>query len=144
MIVLLLTTLAATGCSAGPGGRFPSCSGTPNCVSSMDEDPDRLVAPLLYTGSPETAWAALRSAAESLPRSTIKRADAESMHVEFKSRIFGFVDDVRFVMLPEVAGVIHVMSSSRTGYYDFGVNRKRVEEIRKRFQEALATARPHA
>jgi uncharacterized protein (DUF1499 family) len=138
MILLLCSAFAATGCSAGADGRFPTCPGSPNCVSSLDENPDRKVEPLRFEGSAEAAWEALRTAVESLPRNTITRADAESMRVEFSSRLFGFVDDLRFVMLPEETGVIHVMSSSRTGYYDFGVNRKRVEEIRKRFQEALA------
>jgi uncharacterized protein (DUF1499 family) len=34
--------------------------------------------------------------------------------------------------------IIHVRSSSRVGYYDFGVNRRRVERIRARFA-ALTT-----
>jgi uncharacterized protein (DUF1499 family) len=29
--------------------------------------------------------------------------------------------------------IIHVRSASRTGYFDLGVNRNRVEEIRRRF-----------
>ncbi len=54
------------------------------------------------------------------------------LHAEFRSALFGFVDDVEFRM-DEAHGRIDVRSASRTGYYDFGVNRRRVEEIRKRF-----------
>jgi uncharacterized protein (DUF1499 family) len=42
-----------------------------------------------------------------------------------------FVDDVEF-LFDEKAGVIHVRSSSRVGIGDRGVNRARVEALRKR------------
>ena len=53
------------------------------------------------------------------------------MHAEFTSAVFGFVDDVEFQFDP--SGFIQIRSASRTGYYDFGVNRERVETIRQRF-----------
>jgi len=58
------------------------------------------------------------------------------LHAEFRSALFGFVDDVEFRM-DEVSGRIDIRSASRTGYYDFGVNRRRVEEIRARFSREL-------
>jgi len=54
------------------------------------------------------------------------------LHAEFRSPLFGFVDGVEFRM-DEAPGRIDVRSASRTGYFDFGVNRRRVEEIRARF-----------
>jgi len=33
--------------------------------------------------------------------------------------------------IDEAAGVVHVRSASRKGYWDFGVNRRRVETIRE-------------
>jgi uncharacterized protein (DUF1499 family) len=42
------------------------------------------------------------------------------------------VDDVEFSFDDE-RKIIDVRSASRTGYSDFGVNRSRVEEIRRRF-----------
>jgi len=39
---------------------------------------------------------------------------------------------VEFV-LDDSARVIHFRSASRTGYYDFGVNRKRMQEISDRY-----------
>ena len=55
------------------------------------------------------------------------------IHAEFVSSLFRFVDDVEFY-LNDAAKVIHVKSASRTGYFDFGVNRRRVELIRKKFE----------
>jgi uncharacterized protein (DUF1499 family) len=54
------------------------------------------------------------------------------LHVEYRSAAFGFVDDVEF-LLDAAGSRIEVRSASRTGYYDFGTNRRRVEEIRSRF-----------
>jgi len=53
------------------------------------------------------------------------------LHAEFRSAVFGFVDDVEFYVSPP--GTLQVRSASRTGYSDFGVNRERVETLRARF-----------
>jgi len=39
--------------------------------------------------------------------------------------------------IDDAAGVIHVRSASRTGYWDLGVNRRRVEAIREAFGGAM-------
>jgi len=62
----------------------------------------------------------------------ITEEKAGYLHAEFRSALFGFVDHVE-LRLDEAANRIDVRSASRTGYYDFGVNRRRVEEIRERF-----------
>ena len=49
-------------------------------------------------------------------------------HVEFRSRVFRFVDDVEFLFDP-ADRQIHVRSASRVGYSDLGVNRRRIEKI---------------
>ena len=60
------------------------------------------------------------------------KADDRYIHVKFTSRVFRFVDDVEFCFDAEPKK-IHVRSASRMGYFDFGVNRRRVEGIRDRF-----------
>jgi len=62
-------------------------------------------------------------------RSRIIKSTGLYIHTEFTSALFRFVDDVEF-FLDECAAVIQVRSSSRIGYSDRGVNRKRVEDIR--------------
>lgn len=54
------------------------------------------------------------------------------VHAKFTSRFFPFVDDVEFCMDDDLK-MIHVRSSSRVGYFDFGVNRRRIERIRAKF-----------
>jgi uncharacterized protein (DUF1499 family) len=62
----------------------------------------------------------------------IAEEKAGYLRAEFRSSLFGFVDDLE-LLLDKAAKRIDVRSASRTGYFDFGVNRRRVEEIRKRF-----------
>lgn len=70
----------------------------------------------------------------SLPRSTVKSATATCLHAEFRSAVFGFVDDAEF-LADEPAGVIQVRSAARVGLNDFGVNRRRIETIRARWAQ---------
>jgi uncharacterized protein (DUF1499 family) len=58
--------------------------------------------------------------------------EENSVHAESVSALFRFVDDVEF-FFDDHQKVIHVKSASRTGYYDLGVNRRRIEIVRKRF-----------
>jgi uncharacterized protein (DUF1499 family) len=48
-----------------------------------------------------------------------------------------FVDDVEFSLDP-AGGVIHVRSAARMGIRDFGVNRARVESLRRALDAALS------
>ena len=70
-----------------------------------------------------------------MKRAVVVEETATYLHIEFTSTLFRFVDDVEF-LADETAKVIHVRSASRLGKSDLGVNRKRVEEIRRRWQEA--------
>jgi uncharacterized protein (DUF1499 family) len=50
------------------------------------------------------------------------------IHALFRSRIFGFIDDVE-LWIDERNRVIHFKSASQTGWYDFGVNRRRMSAV---------------
>jgi len=104
-------------------------------VSSLEPAGARHVEPFPYRGTQAEARARLVAAIHSMPRAKLVVAEDTFLHVEFKSALFSFVDDVEFLFDDEHK-VIHVRSASRVGYYDFGVNRKRVEELRKRFMAA--------
>jgi uncharacterized protein (DUF1499 family) len=56
------------------------------------------------------------------------------VHAEFRSALFRFVDDVE-LLFDETARRLHFRSASRVGRSDFGVNRKRMEEIAREFRE---------
>jgi len=118
-------------------GRFSSCPDSPNCVSSMAAAAEHAIEPIAYEGSREAAKKAMLSVIQSMKRSRLIADSEKYIHAEFRSLIFRFVDDVE-LFFPEGKGVIHMKSASRTGYSDFGVNRKRLEEIRRRFQAAFS------
>lgn len=130
-----------SGCSRTPVTGFDGaaglgpCPGSPNCVSSQEEDEAHRIAPLTYEGSREAAFERLRTLVSEIDNARIISEKSYYLHAEFKSRWFKFIDDVEF-WFPETEdgnGIIHMRSASRLGYSDLGVNRKRMEEIRGLF-----------
>lgn len=113
-------------------GRLAACPATPNCVSTQCSDDRNWIAPIHYSGSPEAAMTRLRGVIERMPRARIVSASQNYLHVEFATRLFGFVDDAEFFLESDTHR-FHVRSASRAGYTDFGVNRQRVERIRAAF-----------
>jgi uncharacterized protein (DUF1499 family) len=133
----LLFSLA--GCSGVPPahlgvkeGKLMPCPPLPNCVSSQSPDKEHAVDPFTATKAKAESMADLRRIVLRMKRSHIASAEDTYLRVEFTSAIWRFTDDVEFYF-DEAAGVIHVRSASRIGQFDLGVNRKRVEEIRTRW-----------
>jgi uncharacterized protein (DUF1499 family) len=109
--------------------RLKPCPSSPNCVSSLAEDPGKRIDPFPLLGSPAETLTALARAVGAFPRTTLVFNGEGYLKAEFRTRL-GFVDDLEF-LIDEGRGVVQVRSASRTGYWDLGVNRKRVEALRK-------------
>lgn len=109
------------------------CPNRPNCVCSR---PDALtrnrVAPIRVRGNPGAFFARLKRVLADQPRTEIIAETDDYVHAACRT-LMGFVDDFE-ACLSASAGVIHVRSASRVGYYDFGVNRARVERLRRALQ----------
>jgi uncharacterized protein (DUF1499 family) len=116
-------------------GKLAPCPNSPNCVSTQSQDPRHQIDPIPYTTSPAEAKAALVQIIRSMERTQIIRDDPTYIHAEFRTKGMGYVDDVEFT-LDQHAGVIHFRSSARLPYHDWGVNRKRMEDIRAAFEAA--------
>ena len=114
-------------------GRLAPCKRTPNCVSSQaaPQDGEHYISPIAFRGTMRE----LRAAVESMPRSTVIRAEPNYLYAEFRTPLMRYVDDVE-LYYDQRAGLVHVRSASRLGRRDFGVNRKRVEELRSRLRAA--------
>jgi uncharacterized protein (DUF1499 family) len=112
-------------------GRLAPCRRTPNCVSSQADPADRehYIAPIAFRGRMEE----LRRAVQSMARVTVITADRNYLYAEYRTPLMRYVDDVE-LYYDERAGLVHVRSASRLGRRDFGVNRKRVEELRALIQ----------
>ncbi|WP_420428258.1 DUF1499 domain-containing protein [Algiphilus sp.] len=114
-------------------GELGDCSGPPRCVSSQAADAERKVKPLRYAGSAAAARETLVAHITAQPRTEIVTNSACYVHATYTSAVMGYTDDVELWFCNE-PGKVEVRSSSRIGYYDFDVNRERVERLR----EALA------
>ena len=109
-------------------GRLAPCKRTPNCVSSQVDAADRehYISPIAFRGS----MSDLRRAVESMERATVIKAERDYLYAEYRTRLLRYVDDLELYYDP-TQGVVHVRSASRLGRRDFGVNRKRVEALRR-------------
>lgn len=132
MTILTTTTVNAQGLKP-----LPACPNSPNCVSSQADanNVEHFIAPFKIVGSVAAAWSTLQQVLLQQSRTVITDKTDNTLHAEVTSLIFRFVDDLD-VILDEGAKLLHIRSASRTGYSDFGVNRKRVEELRQFLQQA--------
>jgi uncharacterized protein (DUF1499 family) len=110
-------------------GRLSSCPCSPNCVSTDADDNDHNVPAFELALPAVDGWRAVRAAVVNLPRTTIVTETAEYLHAECVSAFFGFVDDLELHLRP-AQNAIAMRSASRLGHSDFGVNRKRLENLR--------------
>jgi len=107
------------------------CPSSPNCVSSQSTG-NHFIESLSITGEAKVAFDRLREILERRRDTSIVAADDKMILVEFKTSL-GFVDDGLFVLDSENR-TIHIRSASRSGYWDFGKNRRRIEEVRKEYK----------
>lgn len=88
--------------------------------------------PIQYQGSLEDARQRLLGIVRALPRVSVIEDSGNYLKVEVRSAFFSFVDEMEFEF-DDAAKLIHFRSASRFGYYDFGVNRRRMETIIREF-----------
>lgn len=123
-------------------GKLRACPQTPNCVSSEEqEDVSKKIAPLTFISSEEQAWEDL-AAAIGQSGGVVKKVVGPYLWATYTTRLFRYVDDMEFRMVPEQS-VIHVRSGSRVGKSDLGVNRKNVDKLRIQFDVAQASSKNH-
>jgi uncharacterized protein (DUF1499 family) len=115
-----------------PLSRLAPCPHTPNCVSTLAPPGPQHMDPIPYKGAREKARQRLFSTLRGMERTKVVEEAEDYIHAECRSRIFHFVDDVEMV-LDDKAKLIHFRSASRLGRSDYGVNRKRMEQIRRGF-----------
>ena len=117
--------------TAAPEPVLPTCPSSPNCVSSLATD-SHFIEPLRFSGEGAVALARLREILTRRPDTRIVASTDATLLVEFRTTL-GFVDDGLFV-LDAPGSAIQLRSAARTGYWDLGKNRRRMEEIRRQFQ----------
>lgn len=113
--------------------KLQPCPDAPHCVSSDEARAGYAIAPLEIVGEANGYWQRLRAHVSSLPRASVISENDGYLHLQFTTRWMSYTDDVEFHLRPEQR-IVAMRSCSRLGYYDFNVNRERLEEIRAAFR----------
>lgn len=135
---ILTSSLLLTGCAGTlptlgiENGLLMQCPEKENCVSSQAKDQKHFIEPIISVATQLETKEQILDVLNESPSAEIKEIEDDYIRAQFSSSIFRFVDDVEFYF-PDTQSeeiFIYVRSASRVGKSDFGVNRKRIEEIR--------------
>ncbi len=142
VMIVLLSIMFFSGCYSSvhinlSKERLAPCPDSPNCVSSFSDNPRHRIDPFPVPPSGRESLVLLKDIVKATNGSEILWTSERAFAAIFTTRL-GFVDDVQF-LLDEKARVIHVRSASRLGYWDLGVNRKRMEAIRREYLSRIDT-----
>jgi len=108
-------------------GQLRPCPDSPNCVCSESHSQasqQHAIAPIKLA---DKGWERIKSIIIE-QGGKIELDDGLYLHATFTTPVFRYVDDVE-LRLDQEHGLIHIRSASRIGRSDFGVNRKRVEQL---------------
>ncbi|HPE60748.1 MAG TPA: DUF1499 domain-containing protein [Thiolinea sp.] len=143
LLVLMLVTAGVVGLlvlgvqsrqGQPPGlldGHLRPCADKPNCVcSETGGNVAHSVPPIPVSGFDSGLLTRVEQAVIDMGGRVVRVQD-NYLAVTFRSSIFGFVDDLE-LRLDTRHTLLHVRSASRVGYSDLGVNRRRVDELRRR------------
>lgn len=142
--LLAASLIVITGClSKAPAnlglrnGKLSACPDSPNCVSTTATDAEHAIEPISFEGTVEEAKEKILAVVNKMERTTVITIEESYIHVEYRTKIMRYVDDVEFLIDDGTSGTqtIHFRSASRVGYSDLGVNRARMEEFRRLFNE---------
>ena len=117
-------------------GKLAPCPDSPNCVSTQSEEKRHAMKPLPFLQTREASRDKILGILKDMKRTKMIKLTEFYIHVECRTALFRFVDDVEF-FLDKTTRVIHFRSASRAGYYDFGMNRRRMKRISEKYLEAL-------
>jgi uncharacterized protein (DUF1499 family) len=138
----LIMAVILTGASVAGGERLgvtedklAPCPDSPNCVSTQSQRKGHAMKPLPYVQSKEASREMILSILKGMKRTKIVELTPSYIHAEVTTAIFRFVDDVEF-FLDETKQIVHFRSASRVGYYDFGINRRRMKKISETYLKA--------
>ncbi|MEO1023435.1 MAG: DUF1499 domain-containing protein [Bacteroidota bacterium] len=111
---------------------LPECPSSPNCNREQ----------VLYQQVPDTLFSVTKQALNDLnPVEAFAEDDSLTMHAVFRIPVFGWKDDVHIVVQPaddSSSSVLHIRSASRIGYSDLGVNKRRIQTIKKSINTYLS------
>ena len=105
-------------------GELTPCPDTDNCVRTTATDPRHAAEPVACPGA--EVGALVEVLERDLPRTSQVAQVGTYAHLEVRSLVFGFVDDLELLV---EADVVQLRSASRIGGGDLGVTRERIDEV---------------
>ena len=111
-------------------GRLRPCQLDTNCVRTEGD----AAAAMRYLDATE-ARRRLDVILASVSRLRVVERRDDYVHAEVRSRLWGFVDDLEF-RFDDAAGLLYARSAARLGRSDLGVNRQRLDRLRKDWDAA--------
>jgi uncharacterized protein (DUF1499 family) len=118
-------------------GKLKRPSRTQNSVTSQADlwadHPQKTysqIAPFKAYGDGSAEMKKIADALKAMPRTVIVKQEPGYIYAQSTTALMKYTDDVEFA-LDAGKSIIDVRSSSRLGQKDFGVNRARIETIRK-------------
>lgn len=137
LVILILVTSCSAPRPKNLGlmdSKLHPCPDSPNCVSSFEApDNEHYWNPIQVISNKERAHKKIIGIISKNKSAKIISKTPNYIHAEYTSSVFKFIDDVEFYF--GIDKLVHFRSASRTGKSDFGVNKKRIEEIRFKFQQ---------
>lgn len=115
--------------------KLKQCPDSPNCVSSQSLSSDHLISPIPYKSPPIEAKEQIKKIILAMPHTHLIKEDDQYLHIEIKTNILKFVDDIE-IIIDDVEKLIHLRSASRVGHWDLGANRRRVNNIRRKYTDS--------
>jgi uncharacterized protein (DUF1499 family) len=109
-------------------GQLKPVSSKPNNVSTQAQDAAKKVTPLAVKASTAATMAALKQAVSEYGHAKIHTESDTYLYVIFTTDLMKYHDDAEF-WIDQANGVVHFRSSSRAGYSDMGLNRKRYDAL---------------
>lgn len=145
VIISLFYILAGVSRSGNPpglvAGVLSKCPDKPNCVcSEYKNDLSHYIDPIAFSeNSTLNPMSLLKTEILAMGGDIQTEAD-KYLAATFSSAIFGFVDDFE-IRIDSTQKLIHIRSASRAGYGDMGVNKKRIQLLKKRYSKVLLEAK---
>lgn len=111
--------------------KLTPCPSKPNCIVTEYKEPtNRYMAPLLLSEIDvqySDSMTAIKSVVKKMGGDIIVE-DSNYLHAQFTTFLFSFVDDFE-VRVDQERRLVHLRSASRSGYYDFGKNKRRINKF---------------
>nr|WP_251128344.1 DUF1499 domain-containing protein [Exiguobacterium sp. s6] len=111
-------------------------SGSPNAVSTETEIEALRMEPLPYGQDRAESIETIKMVMGQLPRTELVKETDDTLHYVVTSKMMRFKDDVEFRFDDETRQ-IEFRSASRLGHSDFGVNRKRMQDVSERYRRLM-------